>query len=101
MFIFQEDPLPGFELAWHDREGRRTAPSEPGGLRGRRALARWPTGGVSIADPGTTNRDLWIFDVARGLRTRSTTNPRPRRTVLVPGWDRVAFDSRRKGHRHL
>jgi Tol biopolymer transport system component len=104
MLVFHEDPSPGNELVWFDREGRPTGTlgtvADYADLSlspdGRRAL-------VSIAEPGTTNRDLWIFDVARGLRTRFTSDPAPEtHNVWSPDGGRIVFDSRRKGgHRDM
>jgi Tol biopolymer transport system component len=103
MLVFQEDPSPGNELVWYDREGRPT--STLGTVADYTDLRLSPDGRhalVSIAEPGTTNRDLWIFDVARGLRTRFTSDPAPEtHNVWSPDGSRIAFDSRRKGHRDM
>jgi Tol biopolymer transport system component len=101
--VFQEDPSPGFELVWFDREGRRTgtlgtaADYSDVSLSpdGRRVL-------VSIAESGTTNRDLWMFDVARGVRTRFTVDPAPEmHNIWSPDGRHIVFDSRRKGVRDM
>ena len=71
VLVFQEDTAPGLELVWHDRSGARVGtigtPAEYADLNlspdGKSAL-------VSIAEPGGTNRDVWIVDVGRGVRTR-------------------------------
>jgi len=57
---------------------------------------------VSVREPGSTNRDLWIFDVARGVRSRFTVDPATEtHNVWSPDGARIAFDSRRRGHRDL
>jgi Tol biopolymer transport system component len=103
LLVFQEDATPGFQLTWHDREGRPTGtlggPADYGDLTlspdGRRVL-------VSVAEPGSTNRDLWIFDVMRGVRTRFTFDPAPEtHSIWSPDGSRIVFDSQRKGHRDL
>ncbi len=103
ILVFQEDPFPGYELTWFDRAGRQTgtlgSPADYADLSlspdGRRAV-------VSISETGTTNRDLWIFDIERGLRTRFTAGPAPEtHSVWSPDGGHVVFDSRRKGHRDL
>jgi serine/threonine protein kinase/Tol biopolymer transport system component len=103
MLVFQEDPSPGQELVWFDREGRPTGTL--GTVADYADLSLSPDGRrvlVSIAEPGTTNRDLWIFDVARGLRTRFTSDPAPEtHNVWSPDGSRIVFDSRRKGHRDM
>jgi eukaryotic-like serine/threonine-protein kinase len=103
MLVFQEDPSPGFELVWYDRRGR------PAGTLGTAAdyadLSVSPDGRrllVSIAEPGTTNRDLWMFDVVRGIRTRFTVSPEPEtHNIWSPDGKRIVYDSLRKGHRHM
>jgi Tol biopolymer transport system component len=101
--VFQEDPAPGFDLTWFDREGQATGTlgnaADYGDLTlspdGRQAL-------VSVVEPGTSNRDLWIFDVARNLRTRFTTDPAPEtHCIWSPDGGSIVFDSQRAGHRDL
>ncbi len=89
----------GSELTWFDRFGK------PAGVLGDRApyfvVELSPDGGraaVSLIDPRVGAPDLWIFDVARGLRSRFTFDPSP------DGWPiwtadgkQVIFSSIRKG----
>ena len=102
VLVFQEDPSPGYDLVWYDREGRRTGTLGTSAdyadvslsPDGRRVL-------VSIGEPPTMNRDLWIFDVARGIRTRFTASPEPEaHNIWSPDGSRIVFD-RRKGHRDM
>ncbi len=103
MLVYQEDLAPGFELVWFDRAGR------PLGTLGEAAdyadLTLSPDGrraSVSVRETGSTNRDLWIFDVARGVRSRFTVDPATEtHGVWSPDGARIAFDSRRRGHRDL
>ena len=91
-------------LAWMDREGRET------GTVGEAAdyadLALSPDGtraAVSVLDPGVGTRDIWLFDLARGLRQRVTFDPGD---DIAPAWStveagRLLFSSRRQGSTHL
>jgi Tol biopolymer transport system component len=99
--VVQTDPSPGYDLVWYDRQGRSL------GTLGARAdysdVQLSPDGRrvlVSVAAAGTAARDLWIFDVARGLRTRFTFDDA--RPIRTPIWSRdgarIAFASERQGH---
>jgi Tol biopolymer transport system component len=53
---------------------------------------------VSEQDPGT-GRDIWIFDLARGIPTRFTSDPADEfSSVWSPDGSQIIFSSRRKGH---
>jgi hypothetical protein len=73
VLAFQVDPSPGFELVWYDRRGRVVgtlgAPADYADTvvspDGARVL-------VSISRDATTVRDLWVFEVARGVGSRIT-----------------------------
>jgi serine/threonine protein kinase len=96
---FQSNPSPGYDLTWFDRTGRAMGTL---GTRddyadvslspdGRRAT-------VSVGQPGSSNRDLWIFDVTRGVRTRLTSGSTPEtHNVWSPDGAHVVFDSRSPG----
>jgi serine/threonine protein kinase len=97
--VFQTDTSPGYDLTWFDRTGR------PAGNLGTRDdygdVSLSPDGGralVSVGESGTGNRDLWIFDVSRGVRTRLTSDPAPEtHNAWSPDGARVAFDRRTPG----
>ena len=87
------------QLAWFDRAGKRSA------LLGDQAdyqnVALSPDGQravVSVLDPARSTNDLWLYDVARGLRTRFTSDPTDE---ISPIWShdgsRIIFGSGRKG----
>jgi serine/threonine protein kinase len=90
----------GSQLVWFDRAGRQlSAVGEPAAYDdielspdGRRAA-------VSVRDDATNTRDLWIFDIERGVRTRFTRDPAEDVAPLwSPDGNRLAFASNRKGH---
>jgi Tol biopolymer transport system component/tRNA A-37 threonylcarbamoyl transferase component Bud32 len=101
MLVYQRDPTPGFELTWFDRTGLRLGtlgtPADYADVDlspdATRAL-------VSVAPESTAKRDLWIFDLARGLRSRFTFDEmRPIRTpIWSPDGSRIVFATERLGH---
>jgi Tol biopolymer transport system component len=90
----------GSQLVWFDREGRRLGtlgePADYGDIElspdGRRVA-------VSVLDQALNTRDILIFDVARGVRTRATFDPAE---DVTPVWSadstRIMFASNRAGH---
>ena len=71
-------------------------------------LATNPTGVFSVsgngvlAEAGSANRDIWLFDLLRGLRTKFTFDPADElSSVWSPDSSRLVFNSRRKGHLDL
>ena len=72
---FQADAAPGFELVWYDRHGKRVgtlgAPADYADTvvspDGTRVL-------VSKQRGSTTARDLWVYEVDRGVGSRVTSD---------------------------
>src|SRR5579864_1531554 len=90
-------------LAWLDRTGKRVADvGEPGQLLwtflspdGKRAT-------VSAYDRAAHNNDLWIYDLARNLRTRFTFGSGNENAgVWSPDGSSIVFNSSSKGHLDL
>jgi Tol biopolymer transport system component/tRNA A-37 threonylcarbamoyl transferase component Bud32 len=93
----------GNRLTWFDRTGKQIsvlgAPAAYGDLElspdGQRAS-------VSIPDQAGRARDIWVYDVARSLRTRFTFAPADElSSIWSPDGSRLIFNSRRKGHQDL
>ncbi|MBK9065206.1 MAG: serine/threonine-protein kinase [Acidobacteria bacterium] len=90
-------------LQWFTRDGK------PDGTLGEPAdyadVALSPDGKQAVAtirDQATGTRDLWIFDLARGVRTRFTFDPADDVSPLwSPDGGAVVFSSNRKGHYDL
>jgi len=84
---------------WFDRAGK---PLGALGARGRYGgeVSLSPDGrhaAVAAADPGP-EQDIWVFDVARGFRTRFTVDPGSSRTpIWTPDGTRIVFAARRNG----
>jgi eukaryotic-like serine/threonine-protein kinase len=87
------------QLVWFDRNGQRLT------LLGSEAdyaditLSRDGTrAAVSMLDATTGTRDIWTYDVARGLSDRITSDPADDfAPVWSPSGDRLAFSSAREG----
>lgn len=100
LLAYQPASGPGSQLVWFDRLGRRLGtlgePSDYGDIDvspdGRRVA-------VTVLDSAVNTRDIWIFDVARGVRTRLTFDPAD---DVTPIWSadgtRILFASNRAGH---
>jgi Tol biopolymer transport system component len=90
-------------LQWFSRDGKVEGilgePADYG------AAALSPDGSQAAAtlrDPATGTYDLWTFDVARGVRTRFTFDPKDDRFPLwSPDGGTLVFASNRKGHYDL
>ena len=91
--------LEGFKLTWFDRSGKQIGNLGDPAIYGDLELS--PDGkraSVSISESGK-GRNIWIYDVARGLRTRYTfdaANDAP--SIWSPDGSRIVFSSNRKGH---
>lgn len=90
----------GSQLAWFDRQGRQLSVLPDVAAYGDVELS--PDGlnaAVSVLDPLTNTRDLWILDLERGVRTRLTSDPGDE---VAPVWSadgtRLLFTSNRLGH---
>jgi eukaryotic-like serine/threonine-protein kinase len=89
------------QFVWFDRTGKQIGvlgdPAAYGGPielspDGRQAL-------VSIPGEAGNGRDVWLYDVSRGLRTRFTFDQASGFALIwSPDGSRIVFNSRRKGH---
>jgi Tol biopolymer transport system component len=86
---------------WFDRTGRLI--DKLGDLSAYETLELSPDGkraSVSIEDQGT--RNIWLYDLARGLRMRFMFDPASAdMPIWSPDGSRIVFNSLRKGHRDL
>ena len=84
----------GFQLLWFDRNGKQVGSTGvPTGLTVSPRIS--PDGkqlAVQVARAG--GYDIWIFDLARGVRTRFTFNPADNLApVWAPDGTKIAFES--------
>ena len=90
-------------LQWYTRDGKPDgAVGDPGEYLGVVLSPDGRLAAATIVDPATSTFDLWIVDVARGVRTRFTFDPgNDRLPVWSPDGRSIVFSSNRKGHEDL
>jgi Tol biopolymer transport system component len=76
------------ELRWYDRHGVNLAVLGSGIYYGPRLS---PDGARLAVDFGDPNRDIWIFDLRRGVKTRLTFGAVDAAPVWSPDGSRIAF----------
>jgi Tol biopolymer transport system component len=86
-------------LTWFDRHGNRLGTVGEAGVY--RTLSVSPDGkrvAAERTEPGTQNRDIWIFDADGGTGTRLTTDPAWEAfPIWSPDGSRIVFTSNRGG----
>ncbi len=90
-------------LQWFDRSGKKLATvGEPADYSNPALSPDNSKLAICIRDPQTRTRDIWIFDLLRGGKTRLTFDPAD---DLDPIWSpdgtRIAFTSDRSGQRNI
>ena len=85
------------QLTWFDRKGKPVGMlGEPGDIGSLEFSPDRKSVAVSLSGPSA---DLWIYEVARGLRTRFTFNPGAARfPVWSPDGRKIIYSSNQKGH---
>jgi Tol biopolymer transport system component len=88
------------QLVWFDRSGKRIgALGDQAGYGDLELASDGKRGAVSLFDRARRTRDIWLVDLARGLRTRFTFDPAEESaSVWSPDGDRVVFNTNRRGH---
>ncbi|MHB8653153.1 MAG: protein kinase domain-containing protein [Terriglobia bacterium] len=87
------------QLAWLDANGKQLAAvGEPGGYNNPRLSPDGSRLAESVGDPQARNANIWLIDLARGVRTRFTFDEG---TDIFPVWSphgtRIVFGSNLKG----
>ncbi|MGE3404391.1 MAG: protein kinase [Vicinamibacterales bacterium] len=96
---FQPAASAGTRLLWFDRSGRQVGVlGDPDQYADVEVSPDGSRAAVTVLDPAVNTRDIWVFDVARGVRSRLTSD---RADDLAPIWSgdssRVLFTSNRSG----
>ena len=92
------------QLVWFDRTGERVGTlGDPGAYTDVFLSTDGGTAYISLPDPGGRGtRDIWAYDVERGIRSRATFDSGDEfEGVLSPDGTRLAFNSTRDGGRDL
>ncbi|MGE5176305.1 MAG: TolB family protein, partial [Hyphomicrobiales bacterium] len=87
------------EMTWYDRTGKPVGTEgAPGEIHAAIASPDGTRIAYQVVDPSSNNDDIWVLDVARGVRSRLTFDPA---TDAMPLWSpdgkRIAFASNRAG----
>jgi len=91
------------QMTWFDRAGKQLGVlGDPGWHKSLELSPDGRRAAVSLADHAGQTLDIWLYDVARGLRTRFTFDPADE---VMPIWSadgsRIIFGSNRKGRTDL
>jgi eukaryotic-like serine/threonine-protein kinase len=84
------------QLSWIDRSGKPagSVPVEQTNLAHVRISPDGQKIALTVGDPvGFNKEDIWLFDLARGVRTRFTFSQSARDAVWSPDGSRVAYSS--------
>src|SRR5512143_2963052 len=80
------------ELAWFDRAGKKAVLGDRAGYADVEISPDGRRTAVTVFDSALKTRDLWIFDLARGLRTRLTFDPAEENTpIWSPDGSRIVY----------
>jgi eukaryotic-like serine/threonine-protein kinase len=101
--VFQSGGIQLPQLVWFDRSGKQLGTigetadySNPSLTQDGKRLA------VGVRDPQTEKRDIWLFDLGRGAKSRFTFDPADDlNSVWSKDGSQIFFSSDRKGQRDI
>jgi serine/threonine protein kinase len=93
----------GSQLVWFDRSGNQIAVLGDRSIYGEVELSPdRKRVAVGLLDSARKTRDIWLYDVARGLRTRFTFDPADENaSIWSPDGSHIIYNSTRKGNADL
>jgi Tol biopolymer transport system component len=93
----------GTRLVWLDRTGKQLGiPGDPAAYADLELSPDGKRVSVSLPDQASRARDIWVYDVARSLKTRLTFDAADELAAIwSPDGSRLVFNSRRKGNLDL
>jgi Tol biopolymer transport system component len=100
LLAYQTTPSTRSQLAWYHRSGKPIKLlGEPGDFADVSLSPDDTRAAVSVLDPARGTRDIWTYDIARGLAERLTFDPGDDFAPIWsrPNGDRIVFSSRRQG----
>ena len=87
------------QLIWFDRTGKQISVLEIPPRMRTKCFLNGTRVSLSIPDQTGKGRDIWLYDVAHGLKTRFTFDHADEEMSLwSPDGSQLVFNSRRKGH---
>jgi Tol biopolymer transport system component len=91
-----------YALTWYDRSGKRGEPLDKGYFYGPALSPNGTQGLLPIVNKDGLGTDLWSFDLARGTKTRLTSEPGNKSLATwEPSGHSVLFSSSAKGSPHI
>jgi len=100
--IYENAMRGGLQITWRDRSGKTISQTGTPGDFGTPAIS--PDGSrlaVSYTEPGTGKPDIWVYDLARGVKTRITFAPGINADAFWSPDGKVCFVSNQEGSFHL
>jgi serine/threonine protein kinase len=103
VLAYESAGVSALHLTWLDRAGKRLGTvGDPGALVTMQLSPDRRTVVATVSDASSGNNDIWLYDAARGLRTRFTLNPASHLTpVWSPDGRIIIFSSNRAGRYDL
>ncbi len=101
VFVYQTGAsTTGSQFGWFDRAGKQLKTvGEPAAYGGGQLSRDEKKLAISVFDPQSRNRDIWIYDLTRGVRTRFTFDQGVEDyPIWSPDGSHIIYSSDKKGH---